>query len=140
MRRLVVPRVYFDAAWPRDDSSRYDVVAIDRDGNGDAHIIQIRRVAAEALEQAPALLSVGAPFLWVAFLHGTEDEKAALALVSKESLYVNGSAGRVGVLEVVEMAGGDLGASVVVTAERRAGSFYDLSTMFSGSHKADIQY
>lgn len=44
------------------------------------------------------------------------------------------------VIEIVEMAGGDLGANVIVVAERFPGSFYDLSTAFSGSHKADIQY
>jgi hypothetical protein len=32
IRRLVVPRIYFDAAWPADESEKYDVVAIDRDG------------------------------------------------------------------------------------------------------------
>jgi hypothetical protein len=140
MRRLVVPRIYWDAPWPKDHSQRYDVLAIDRDGNGDAHLVQIRRAAADALAQAPALLAVGAPFRWIAFLHGTEDEKTAFALVSKEPLYAKGSPGRVGVIEIVEMAGDDLGANVVVAAERFPGSFYDLSTAFSGSHKADIQY
>lgn len=140
LRRLVVPRIYFDAPWPNDDSTPYDVLAIDRDGNGDAHVVQIRRLAADALAQAPSLLTVGAPFRWIAFLHGTEDEKAALTLVSKEPLYPKGSAGRVGVIEILEMTGGDLGANVLVSAERFPGSFYDLSTAFSGSHKADIQY
>lgn len=140
IRRLVVPRIYFDAPWPKDDSPRYDVLAIDRDGNGDAHVVQVRKVGADALAEVSALLAVGAPFRWIAFLHGTEDEKTALALVSKEPLYAKGSAGRVGVIEIVEMAGNDLGANVLVAAERFPGSFYDLSTAFSGSHKADIQY
>lgn len=140
IRRLVVPRIYFDAPWPKDDSSRFDILAIDRDGNGDAHVVQIRKAAADALAEAPALLAVGAPFRWIAFLHGTEDEKTALALVAKDALYAKGSAGRVGVIEIVTMTGGDLGANVVVTAERFLGSFYDLSTAFAGSHKADIQY
>jgi hypothetical protein len=140
IRRLVVPRVYFDAAWPKDDSPHYDVLALDRDGNGDAHVVQIRKLAADALAESPTLLGVGAPFRWVAFVHGTVDEKVALALVSKEPLYAKGSAGRVGVIEIVETAGGDLAANVIVTPERFPGSFYDLSTAFSGSHKADIQY
>jgi hypothetical protein len=139
-RRLVVPRIYFGACWPTDHSPRYDVLAIDRDGNRDAHVVQVRRVAGDALAEVAGLLGIGAPFRWVAFLHGTEDAKTASALVSKELLYAKGSAGRVGVLEIVEMAGGALGANVVVGAERFPGSFYDLSTAFSGSHKADIQY
>lgn len=140
IRRLVVPRIYFDASWPKDGSAQYDVLAIDRDGNGDAHVVQIHKQASAALAQATPLLGIGAPFRWIAFLHGTEDEKTALALVSKESLYAKGSAGRVGVIEIVEMTGGDLGANIVVGAERFPGSFYELSTAFSGSHKADIQY
>jgi len=140
IRRLVVPRIYFDAPWPKDGAGRHDVVAIDRDGNGDAHVVRIRKAAPDALGEVPALLAVSAPFRWIAFLHGTEDEKTGLALVSKDPLYAQGSAGRVGVIAIVEMVGGDLGANVVVTAERFPGSFYDLSTAFSGSHKADMQY
>ena len=140
MRKLIVPRIYFDAAWPDDISPRYDILAIDRDGNGDAHVVLVRKMAADAMAEVPALLAVGAPFRWIAFLHGTEDEKTALALVSKEALYPKGSAGRVGVIEVVGMAGSDLGANIVVGAERFPGSFYALSTAFSGSHNADIQY
>lgn len=38
IRRLVVPRVYFGASWPKaNDSAQYDVLAIDRDAQGDAH-------------------------------------------------------------------------------------------------------
>lgn len=96
IRRLVVPRIYFDAPWPKDDSARFDVLAIDRDGNGDAHVARIRRVAEEALDEASVLLAVGAPFRWIAFPDGTEDEKAALALMSKKLLYAKGSAGRIG--------------------------------------------
>ena len=140
MRRLVVPRIYFEAPWPDDDSARHDVLAIDRDGNGDAHLVEVRRVASDALGQVPVLLRVAAPFRWVAFLRGTEDQTTALALVSKQPLYVPGAAGRVGVIEIVEMTGGDLGANVLVAPERFPGSFYDLSTAFSGSHKADVQY
>lgn len=138
--RLVVPRIYFEAVWPSEGSDAYDVVAIDRDGQGDAHLAQIRENAADALNEVTGLLETRAPFRWVAFRRGTEDETAALALVSKERLYSRNTAGRVGVIEIVDMTGGDLGANIIVAAERFPGSFYDLSTAFSGSHRADIQY
>jgi len=140
IRRLVVPRIYFNAAWPRNDSDSYDVVAIDRDGQGDAHIVQVRENAADALTQVDNLLNTRAPYRWIAFRRGTEDEQSALALVSQSSLYAPGTAGRVGVIEIVDMAGGDLGANVRVSAERFPGAFYALSTAFSGSHNADVQY
>ncbi len=140
IRRLVVPRIYVDAQWPDDSGATYDLVAIDRDGGGDAHLVQIRRVASEALAQVPMLLGADAPYRWVAFLKGTEDGAAALSLLNQDALYTRGKAGRVGVIEIVEMASNQLGANVLVTAERFPGSFYDLSTAFSGSHHADVQF
>jgi len=140
MRRLVVPRIYFEAAWPEDASAPFDVLAIDRDGNGDAHVIEIRRVAGDALARVPRLLTATGPYRWIAFLRGTEDDATSSALMTRKPLYPSGTAGRIGVLEVVEMTGGDLGANVVVSAERFAGSFYDLSIAFAEAHRADMQY
>ncbi len=140
IRRLIVPRIYFGAAWPKDFGEVFDVIAIDRDGQGDAHIVQVRDRASEALEEVSALMGASAPFRWIAFRKGTEDDASALALISRERLCPQRTAGRVGVIEVVEMTGGDLGANVIVTPERFPGAFYDLSTAFSGSHQADIQY
>ncbi len=91
---------------------RVDVLAIDRDGRGDAHIVELRRDAAAALAMVPRLLEARAPFRWIAFLRGTEDEAVTAALASQEILYPPATAGRIGVIEVVEMAGNDLGANV----------------------------
>jgi hypothetical protein len=140
IRRLTVPRVYFEAEWPGMPGSRVDVLAIDRDGVGDAHLIEIRRRAADALAILPTLFKAHAPFRWIAFVRGTEDEPAARALTSQEPLYAEGSAGRIGVIEIVEMSSGDLGANVRLTAERFPDAVYDLATAFSGSHKANIQF
>lgn len=137
MRRLIVPRIYFGAPW---QGHTHDLLAIDRDGNGDAHIVEVRKVASDALAEVPRLLDVDAPFRWIAFLRGTEDPIVAHTLVSKERLYAESSAGRVGVIEIVEMANDDLGANILVNAERFPGAFYELSTAFSAAHKADIQY
>lgn len=139
IRRLTVPRVYFEAEWP-GSAQRVDVLAIDRDGVGDAHLVEIARTAPGALARVPTLLEAKAPFRWIAFLHGTEDEASALALTTLEPLYPATSSGRVGVIEIVEMAGGDLGANVRVPAERFPVTVYDVATEFSGSHKANIQY
>ncbi len=138
-RRLVVPRVYFEAKWPREESATYDLLVLDRDGNGDAHVVRIRKVASKALAEVPTLFEVDAPYRWVAFLRGTEDENALTELAKKDVLYAKDSAGRIGVIEVVTMADGDLGANVLIAAERFPGAFYDLSTAFSGSHKADME-
>src|SRR5438034_1165179 len=102
IRRLMVPRIYFEAEWPGMAEERVDVLAIDRDGVGDVHLVEIRRKAADALALIPKLLAARAPFRWISFLQGTEDETAARALASQESLYPANTAGRVGVIEIVE--------------------------------------
>lgn len=140
IRQLVVPRIYFDAEWPGMSGVRVDVLAIDRDGRGDAHLVEIRRNAADALAMVPQLLTARAPFRWIAFLRGTEDAAATLALVSQESLYPANTPGRVGVIEIVEMAGHDLGANVRIKAERFPTPTYELAAEFAASHEASIQY
>jgi hypothetical protein len=67
IRRLTVPRVYFDANWPGFAEPAVDLLAIDRDGLGDAHIVEIKRAAPAALKAIPQLLSAAAPFRWIAF-------------------------------------------------------------------------
>jgi hypothetical protein len=131
--------VYFEAEWP-PAAHRVDVLAIDRDGVGDAHLVEIARTALGALRRVPDLLEANAPFRWIAYFRGTEDEASARALTTLEPLYPATSSGRVGVIEIVEMAGENLGANVRVSAERFPVAVYDIATEFSGLHKANIQY
>lgn len=142
IRTLIVPRIYLRARWPGDAEAEYDILAIDRDGQGEAHVVEIKRAAKEALARIPALLdpAVKAPFRWVAYLRGTEDAEASLALISKESLHAKDSPGRVGVIQFFPMAGADTGANIVVKADRFPGGFYELSRAFSATHHADQQY
>jgi len=140
IHRLVVPRIYFDADWPGMADSTVDVLAIDRDGIGDTHLVQIRQKAADALALIPKLFGARAPFRWIAFSRGTEDEAVASALASQEILYPPDTAGRIGVIEIVEMAGDDLGANVRIKAERFHTPVYDLAAKFVGAHQAQIQF
>ncbi len=140
IRRLMVPRVYFDAEWPGFADSRVDVLAIDRDGAGDPHLVEIKRNAADALALAPRLLDAHAPYRWIAFLRGTEDAASAEALISQTVLYREGVAGRIGVIEIVEMAGDELGANVRLAAERFPTPAYEMASAYSSSHEAQIQF
>ncbi len=140
IRKLMVPRVYFGAEWPIGSGTSVDVLAIDRDGSSDAHVVIIRERAPDALAAVPDLLGHTGPFRWIAFVRGTEDADTERALLSEDVLYARSSAGRVGVIEVVTMEGGALGANIKIPAERFPGAFYDVATAFSGSHKADIQF
>jgi hypothetical protein len=140
IRQLVVPRIYFDAEWPGMPGAPVAVLAIDRDGRGDAHLIEIRKNAAEALALVPGLLKARAPFRWVAFLPRTEDAVATAALKSQDMLYPQDAAGRVGVIDIVEMAGDNLGANVRIKAERFSTPTYEWAAEFAASHEASIQY
>src|ERR1700687_1182099 len=40
-RQLIVPKVFFDAPWP-NRSSRVDVLAVDRSGTGEIHVVEVK--------------------------------------------------------------------------------------------------
>ena len=139
IKRLTVPRIYFEAAWPLADSP-VDLLAIDSNGIGDAHVVQIKRRAPDALRDATRLIEhVKAPFRWIAFMFGTDDEESRRAIVTEDGLIDPKRAGRVGVIEIVEIRG-ELAAKVRIGAERFPDAVYDVATAFSGSHKAHIQF
>lgn len=140
IRRLVVPRVYFDADWPGLADSTVDVLAIDRDGIGDTHLVQVRQKAADALALIPTLFRARAPFRWIAFLRGTEDAAITSSLASQKILFPPDAAGRIGVIEIIEMAEGELGANVRIKPERFHTPVYDLAAKFVGTHQAQIQF
>lgn len=73
-------------------------------------------------------------------MQGTEDPQSDLALVSQAPLYQEGAAGRIGVIEIVRMAGDELGANVRLTAERFSTPAYEMASAYSSSHEAQIQF
>ena len=140
IRRLIVPRIYFGAAWPSNGAPPVDVLAIDRDGVGDPHVVLIHANAADALGAIAQLNEITSPFRWIAFLRGTEDPSSATALESQDVLYPASGAGRVGVIEVVKMSHSDLGANIRVRAERFPVAAHHLATAFSRSHDANVEF
>jgi hypothetical protein len=140
IRRLMVPRVYFEAEWPGSQGGPIDVLVIDRDGTGDPHLVEIKRNATAALACASRLLDAKAPYRWIAFLRGTEDVAATTALASQSRLYREGLAGRIGVLEIVELDGDELGANVRLAAERFPTPAYEMASAYSSTHEAQIQF
>ncbi len=139
LRRLVVPRIYFETEWPGMPGHTVDVLALDRDGKGDAHLVDIRKSAADALKFVPTLLQAKAPFRWIAFYRDDEDAQSTQALKSQESLFAPDTSGRVGVIEIVRMENNDLGANVRIKAERFPTPTYKIAAEFAAAHEADIQ-
>jgi hypothetical protein len=115
-----------------------DVLALDRDGKGDAHLVDIRKDAADSLALVPALLKAKSPFRWIAFYRDTEDAQSTQALKSQESLFARDTSGRVGVIEIVRMENNDLGANIRIKAERFPTPTYKIAAEFAAAHEADL--
>lgn len=140
IRQLTVPKVYFDAKWPPDGTHQVDVLAVDRAGTGDLHVVEVKFSANVAFAAIAELLPVPAQFRWIAFFRATADSQTELNLIGKQPLYPPNGMGRVGVIEVVQMANDDLGANVRIRAERFMGSFRTQVEQFVTSVPADIQF
>jgi hypothetical protein len=107
---------------------------------GGAHLVEVRRNASGALARARFLLDATARFRWIAFLSGTEDAESTRTLASQEVLGDLARPGRIGVIEIVEQPGGDVAASVRITAERLLVTVHEVVTALSASHRAHIQF
>lgn len=148
MRALIVPKIYFERAWPPPEGAyfaRVDVVAIDRAGTGDVHVVEIKKSLADALaDGVPAIMDVSAHYRWVAYQgEGLRPVgmSALLSLQSEKPLLPKKGMGRIGVIEVVRMAGGDLGANIRLKAERfQPGDIDALVQEFQRREKPDIEF
>jgi hypothetical protein len=137
-RRLVVPNIYFDAPWP-SAGHRVDLLAIDRGGAGDIHVVEIKRRAADAIDTIPRLLETPAHYRWIAFFTETFDELSYQRLMVADLLYPARGMGRIGAIEVVQTAGDELSARIKLTAERFAGSYYHQADEFAARYAPDLE-
>ena len=145
IRALMIPKIYFEGTWPVSDHSRIDIVAVDRAGTGDIHVVEVCRTLNEALTKGTDTIgNIPAHYRWVAFQGEgllPQDEDAELKLLSQESLLPESGMGRIGVIEVVRMAGNDLGANIKVKAERfKVEDIYKLIEEFVNHKEADIEF
>jgi hypothetical protein len=148
MRALMLPKVYFGRVWPppKDTrTARVDVVAVDRDGTGDVHVVEVKRSLRVALSDGvKAIRDVPAQYRWVAYQGEgllPPDDEAELAMLSEEPLLPETGMGRIGVIEVVRMSGGDLGANIRLKAERfQPGDIDALVQEFQRREKPDIEF
>jgi len=137
MRHLLVPRIYFGAHWPAEGSEERDVVAVDRSGTGDVHVVEVKASWRRALAQANLnrLIQVPANFLWIAF-----PKPSHYVSYDDESVYVSDGAGRIGVIEVVQMQDETLGANIVLQAERFHVRLDEQVRRFVERTKSDISF
>lgn len=139
VRRLTVPRIFFDAPWPSAED-RVDLLAIDRAGTGDVHVVEIKRRADDALRAIHSLMGVPAQFRWIAFFNDSVTPSQKRNLSKSKRLFPLETSGRIGVIEVVKMENGELGANKVIAAERFPGTYRQKVKAFVASHEADISF
>jgi hypothetical protein len=112
-RQLIVPKVFFDAPWP-DRSSRVDVLAVDRSGSGEIHVVEVKigTGLADIQHIVAQLAGIPAHFKYVALL-GNKSYRP-----KDRILYAPDGMGRVGVIQIKEDAAGNLSAELSVRPER----------------------
>lgn len=140
MRHLMVPYVYEKVEWPAKSQERVDILAIDRAGRGEPHVVEVKYSAEDAIAAIERLMSIPSSYKWIAFFGETVSPKVSEALTAHQPLYPDEGAGRVGVIEVVRMAGDDLGANIVVKAERFSGRHFELVDEFEPAHQPVYRY
>lgn len=135
IRKLIVPRIYFSAAWPDGDHD-VDVVAINRAGAGDVHVVEVKRkLSTGTLTAVRRLMAVPAHYRWIAFERSARGGSRLPQLPEPKT-----GAGRIGLIEIVTMADGSLGANVVREAERFHDDLVDPASDFVKRTRPDIKY
>ncbi|MGA7078792.1 MAG: hypothetical protein WBQ43_16875 [Terriglobales bacterium] len=135
IKNLVVPKIFFEAPWTR--KAVPDVLAIDRGGTGDVHVVEIKTDILAAKSALPRLLDVPANFRWIAILTKLGERSYR---ISHELLNPQQGPGRIGVIRVVYTPDDRLSAELEVSAERFPGPLYDKADRFKAKHKADIEF
>jgi hypothetical protein len=141
VRQLMVPCVYFEAPWPTEDS-HVDVLAVDRAGSGDVHVVEVKRSLKDLRSAARQVMHCPAQFRWLtvsADIWG----KTVIASSSGKApslLYPPDGMGRIGVIRVVKTPKDGLRAEVLFKAERFKGNLYAQADKFVAGHRPDIDF
>jgi len=130
IRKLLIPKIYFDADW---GGTKPDLVAIDRAGVGDVHVVQLVKIATEH-EDDPTSLKIYADILinaQIEEIRKTPAQFRYLALVGlaptvdsyqpssdqTKKLLAEDGVGRIGIL-LVDLAESEAVVRTAVRAER----------------------
>lgn len=110
-RRLIVPKIFFDAPWP-GKSARADVLAVDRAGAGDIHVVDVRVGIIAARDSVTQLMQLPAHYKYVAILNPGNRR------LQERDLYAGDGLGRIGILLFEEEEHGQLVARIEIAPER----------------------
>ena len=115
-RTLTVPQVFFEPTWP-ESQRRVDIMAIDRAGSGDVHVVELKTQDEKVTDSTTRqLLRVPAHYRWLA-VPGIGEHKSL-----NRDLAPRMAESGIGLIGVVAIANGEAGANVI-SRPRRAESF-----------------
>jgi hypothetical protein len=135
IKNLVVPKIFFEAPWT--SNAVPDVLAIDRGGTGDVHIVEIKTGLLAAKSALTRLLHVPANFRWIAVLSKVGGRSHR---ISSQLLNLQHGPGRVGIIRILNTPDDRLSAKLEISAERFPGALYNKADKFKAKHKADIEF
>src|ERR1035437_4013770 len=135
---LQVPQIYFEAQWGVE-GKQIDILAIDKAGVGDVHVVEIKAGILNPRTIVKRLMSVPAQFRWMA-VFPQRGQKAGPAGKAPSYLYPIEEMGRIGVIDVVKMTDDSLGANIRFKAERFRGNYTQQVDEFAKTHRPDIEF
>jgi len=109
-QRLIAPKIFFDAAWP-SSSSHVDLLAVDRAGAGDIHVVEVDQ-AARQREAVTRAFHQSAHYKYAALI-GSDP-----FFLPEQDLYSEDGLGRVGIIRISQTDKGNLVAQVEIVPER----------------------
>ena len=119
-RKLIVPKIFFDARWPSRTVS-VDVLAVDRSGAGDVHVVEIATNKHRLPMTIRNLIRIPAQFKYVAYFSLTDNQETLFDPDSDPDarLYARDGLGRIGTICLYQGDPGNaLHADVMVEPER----------------------
>lgn len=149
-QRLSIPKIYIDAVW---DGHQIDVLAINRDGVGDVHVVQLvprKYLPDNALDKATEwitekelierLANIPAQFRYIGVLDTDSSRHYAQFEISSavsEKSFAPDGLGRVGFLKVDVPENGDPQVKLEIKPERFRAKIAKLADDYIQQHEAD---
>lgn len=135
---LRVPQIYLKVGWPKLDRKKLDLMAVDRAGAGDVHVvfIQLDPSTAATPSTLNAIKKIPAHFMYLATLF------PAVEIASDHASYFSRDGiGRIGIIEITEQEDSSPAATVFQSPERfrMSSELMGNVTRFMFKHTPDME-
>lgn len=131
---LIVPKIFFEAGWP-SRRNRVDVLAVDRAGAGEIHVVEVKVGGADYARTLRSMNDIPAHFKYLALFQNGKRVPA------KKELYASDGMGRIGIIQVREDEASNLKAEFLVRPERFRldSSYFRQIDKFTTNQAADME-